>query len=96
MVRLYVAGLTFRISFSGKQKEHAMAQHVGRVAWFNHAKGYGFLTYEGGPDVFVHYSAIETGGGYKTLKEESAVEFDIGTGPSGKPQAINVKPINSE
>jgi CspA family cold shock protein len=67
-----------------------MAQHAGKVAWFNNAKGYGFLSYEGGTDVFVHFSAIQ-GDGYKSLKEESPVEFDIEPGPGGKPQAANVK-----
>ncbi len=65
---------------------------TGKVAWFNNAKGYGFITYEGGPDVFVHYSAIESDG-YKSLKEEMPVEFEIATGPGGKPQAEHVKPI---
>jgi cold shock protein len=66
-----------------------MAQYTGTVAWFNNAKGFGFLTREGGPDVFVHYSAIQIEG-YKTLKEGDAVQFDIETGTSGKPQAVNV------
>ena len=65
-----------------------MAQHVGKVGWFNNAKGYGFLTREGGPDVFVHYSAIQVDG-YKSLKEGDEVEFDIVTGQKG-PQADSV------
>jgi len=72
-----------------------MAQHQGTVAWFNNAKGYGFLMYEGGKDVFVHYSAIQREG-YKTLKQETRVEFDIANGPAGKPQAVNVKPVKEE
>ena len=63
-----------------------MAQHVGTVAWFNNAKGFGFLTYEGGKDVFVHYSAIQMEG-YHSLKEGDAVEFDIETGSSGQARA---------
>jgi CspA family cold shock protein len=51
-----------------------MAQ--GTVKWFNGDKGYGFITAEGGPDVFVHFSAI-TGGGYRSLEEGQKVEFDI-------------------
>ena len=52
-------------------------------------RGFGFLTREGGPDIFVHYSAIQLDG-YKTLKEGDAVQFDIETGTSGKLQAANV------
>ena len=66
-----------------------MAQHSGKVAWFNNAKGYGFLTREGGHDVFVHYSSIQTDG-YRSLKEGDAVEFDVEKGASGKEQAANV------
>lgn len=69
-----------------------MAQNVGKVAWFNNAKGFGFLTHEGGPDVFVHYSAIEMEG-YHSLKEGDEVEFDIETGTSGKPQAAKVSKV---
>ena len=60
----------------------------GRVKWFNERKGYGFISQEEGPDVFVHYSAI-AGDGFKTLYEEQAVEFDIVEGPRG-PQAANI------
>jgi cold shock protein len=60
----------------------------GTVKWFNNAKGYGFIGREGGPDVFVHYSAI-TAEGYKSLQEGDAVEFEIAQGPKG-PQAANV------
>ena len=48
----------------------------GTVKWFNEKKGYGFIQQEGGPDVFVHFSAI-TGDGFKTLAEGQAVEFEI-------------------
>ena len=60
----------------------------GIVKWFNNAKGYGFIGREGGPDVFVHYSAIATQG-YKSLQEGDAVEFEIAQGAKG-PQAANV------
>jgi cold shock protein len=66
-----------------------MAQ--GTVKWFNGDKGYGFIAVEGGPDVFVHFSAI-TGGGYRNLEEGQKVEFDITQGQKG-PQAENVKVI---
>ena len=61
---------------------------TGTVKWFNAAKGYGFLAREGGPDVFVHYSAIEAEG-FRTLQEGQQVEFEIEQGPKGE-QATNV------
>jgi len=64
----------------------------GTVKWFNNDKGYGFIqVVGGGPDVFVHYSAIQTDG-YKTLNEGQTVEFEITKGPNG-PQAKNVRVI---
>jgi CspA family cold shock protein len=69
-----------------------MAERVtGTVKWFNASKGYGFLAREGGPDVFVHFSAIQTEG-FKTLNEGQQVEFEIEQGPKGL-QAANVKAI---
>ena len=65
-----------------------MAQFQGSVRWFNNAKGYGFLGRESGPDVFVHYTAIQTDG-YKTLKEGELVEYDVIQGDKG-PQADQV------
>ena len=65
-----------------------MAQHEGTVRWFNNAKGYGFLGREDGPDVFVHFSAIQTEG-YKSLKEGDAVQYDVIQGEKG-PQADQV------
>jgi len=61
---------------------------IGKVKWFNSEKGYGFLAQENGPDVFVHYSAIQ-GSGYRTLTEGQTVEFSIEQGPKGL-QASNV------
>ena len=64
-----------------------MAQ--GTVKWFNNEKGYGFIAVDGGQDVFVHYSAIQTDG-YKSLDENQRVEFDVVQGPKG-PQADGVR-----
>jgi CspA family cold shock protein len=60
----------------------------GIVKWFNGAKGYGFLSREGGEDVFVHFSAIQ-GDGFRNLQEGQKVEFAVEKGPKG-PQATNV------
>ncbi len=61
----------------------------GTVKWFDAKKGYGFITMEDGNDIFVHYSAIQMDG-YKNLKENQSVVFDISEGSKGK-QASNVK-----
>ena len=63
---------------------------TGTVKWFNNTKGYGFITTEDGPDVFVHYNDIE-GEGFKTLDEGQSVEFEVAEGDKG-PKAVNVKP----
>ena len=70
-----------------------MAQYSGSVKWFNNAKGYGFLGREGGPDVFCHYSAIQTDG-YRSLKEGEPVEFDVIQGDKG-PQADRVNRLQA-
>jgi cold shock protein len=68
-----------------------MERIKGTVKWFNDAKGYGFISREGGPDVFVHFSAIE-GAGFKSLAEGDQVEFEIVQGQKG-PQAAEVNKV---
>ena len=67
-----------------------MAQFRGTVKWFNNLKDFEFLGLDDGPDVFVHYSAIQTDV-FKRLNENDEVDFDIITGTTGKPQADNVR-----
>ena len=63
-------------------------RETGKVKWFNDSKGFGFITRDSGPDVFVHHTAIE-GVGFRTLAEDQEVEFEVVQGPKGL-QAQNV------
>ena len=63
----------------------------GTVKWFNEAKGFGFLSHEGGPDVFVHHTEIRAEG-FRTLNEGEKVQFEIVDSPKG-PRAANVTPL---
>ena len=63
----------------------------GTVKWFNDSKGYGFISQEGGQDIFVHFSAIQ-GEGFKSLKEGERVSFEVVQGPKGL-QAGNVRRV---
>jgi CspA family cold shock protein len=77
--------------FSPQNKELAMSK--GTVKWFNADKGFGFITPEdGSKDLFVHHSEIQAGGGYATLNDGQAVEFEVGQGQKG-PCANNVRPL---
>jgi CspA family cold shock protein len=65
----------------------------GKVKWFSDAKGFGFITQDGGgDDVFVHHTAIQNDGGFRTLTEGQDVEFDVQKGPKGL-SAVNVRVV---
>jgi len=64
---------------------------IGTVKWFNGSKGYGFIAREGGDDVFVHFSNIQSSG-YRTLEEGQRVEFDVAPGRKGE-EAQNVRVV---
>ncbi len=66
---------------------------TGKVKWFNNAKGYGFITREGGEDLFVHFKSI-LGEGYRTLKEGETVQFEVEQGAKGL-QAVNVSRVTT-
>ena len=77
---------------SAIQKEVATQMAQGTVKWFNAEKGFGFIAQDGGgPDVFVHYSAIQSNG-YRSLDEAQRVEFEVTQGPKGQ-QAERVRVI---
>jgi CspA family cold shock protein len=88
-VSLALCGLIPLFIFTSKGNT-AMA--TGTVKWFNDSKGFGFITPDGGgEDLFAHFSEIQANG-FKTLKENQKVEFEVKMGPKGK-QATAIKPV---
>ena len=70
-----------------------MSKVTGTVKWFNATKGFGFIAPDqGGEDIFVHFSAIESNGGYRTLEEGTKVEFEVQASDRGA-SAVNVKKL---
>ena len=92
LVRAVAAGRAPAVVVGAESRTKKVTMAQGTVKWFNGDRGYGFIAVEGGPDVFVHVSAI-TGGGYRSLEEGQTVEFDIAQGQKG-PQAENVRVIS--
>ena len=90
---MYNGRLEFSRRFSRLQHSRdTKKMSTGTVKWFNDAKGFGFITPDGGgKDVFAHFSAIQ-GSGFKSLKENQRVSFEVTQGPKGA-QASNIKPI---
>jgi CspA family cold shock protein len=78
---------------SERAAERGRSMQTGTVKWFNDAKGFGFITQEGGRDLFVHHTAI-IADGFRSLTEGEQVEFDAVQGPKGL-QAANVRRVNS-
>ena len=90
--RLARQGRALAVVAGARSRTKKVTMTQGTVKWFNGDRGYGFIAVEGGPDVFVHFSAI-TGGGHRSLEEGQKVEFDITQGQKG-PQAENVRVID--
>lgn len=76
---------------SDVQTEMSTAVAIGTVKFFNAEKGYGFISREDGPDVFVHFSQIQSKG-FRTLNEGQKVEFEVGPGRKGD-EARDVRPL---
>jgi cold shock protein len=73
--------------------EQAVEHTQGKVKWFNDTKGFGFISGDGGQDIFVHHTAI-LADGYRSLKEGDVVEFELEPGPKGL-KAINVRAVGA-
>ena len=72
----------------------AVDRTQGKVKWFNDVKGFGFISGEGGQDIFVHHTAI-LAEGYRSLKEGELVEFELEPGPKGL-KAVNMRAVNAQ
>jgi cold shock protein len=81
-----------KLFICNKEQKTMSDRITGTVKWFNSSKGFGFISREGGDDVFVHFSAIQSEG-YKSLEEGQKVEFAVVQGPKG-PQAADVKVVS--
>ena len=91
MTHRFLAAVTsFCFAPLGQEGRFRMAE--GKVKWFNADKGYGFIEREGGDDLFVHFSEIQSEG-FKTLDEGQAVSFTEATGQNGKQQATDVRAL---
>jgi len=91
MVRDFREGVRGPFELEVFLEDLRMMKAIGKVKWFNNAKGYGFIEQPGEQDIFVHYSSIG-GEGYKTLIQGQEVEFEVTDGPKG-PQAENVNKV---
>lgn len=65
-------------------------EFCGKVIWFNNKAGYGFLEYKDGEDMFVHFSDI-VAEGFRSLKKNQLVKYEVGTNHAGTPKAVNVR-----
>ncbi len=91
MPRFCAEVASFYFAPSGREDLISMAE--GKVKWFNADKGYGFIEHEGGDDLFVHFSEIQSEG-FKSLDEGQSVSFESGTGKNNKPAATNVRVLS--
>jgi cold shock protein len=90
--RYTTSATIFSAEIQHQYKEIGNKVEQGTVKWFNDAKGFGFISRQNGEDVFVHFSAIQSNGGFRSLQEGQAVQFNVVKGPKGF-QAENVQAL---